>query len=286
MEEPIFHHPFNVTKEEHREITLKQLHELVDRNIIGKAYPKEFGGQGNPGANVAGFAEMFHAHPSMQIKGGVQWGLFGSAILSLGNEEQHKKWLPGVLNMDLPGVYAMTEIGHGSDVGNIGTTATYIPEDDEFEIHTPFKAAWKEYLATQPYTAKLPLSLLSSSPRTSITVSTPSSCPCVTTKVTSFPASAVRMTVSRAGSMAWITAGYTSPMYESRVPISSISSGTSTNMATTPHPSPHRAVDFYHARCTRSGASLPSTHGGECLRTGDDWCHYLRQPTPPIQCRL
>ena len=146
MEDPIFHHPFNVTKEEHRELTLQQLHELVDRNIIGKAYPKEFGGQGNPGANVAGFAEMFHAHPSMQIKGGVQWGLFGSAILSLGNEEQHKKWLPGVLNMDLPGVYAMTEIGHGSDVGNIGTTATYIPEDDEFEIHTPFKAAWKEYL--------------------------------------------------------------------------------------------------------------------------------------------
>ena len=146
MEDPFFHHPFNVTKEEHRELTLKQLQELADRKIIGKAYPEEFGGQANPGANIAGFAEMFHAHPSMQIKGGVQWGLFGSAILSLGNEDQHKKWLPGVLNLELPGVYAMTEIGHGSDVGNIGTTATYIADDDEFEIHTPFKAAWKDYL--------------------------------------------------------------------------------------------------------------------------------------------
>ncbi|HEY4535976.1 MAG TPA: acyl-CoA dehydrogenase [Enteractinococcus sp.] len=146
MEDPIFHHQFNLTKEEQRELTLNQLRELATRKVIGKAYPKEFGGQENPGANVAGFAEMFHANPSMQIKGGVQWGLFGSAILALGNSEQHKKWLPGVLNLDLPGVYAMTEIGHGSDVGNIDTTATYIPEDDEFEIHTPFKAAWKEFL--------------------------------------------------------------------------------------------------------------------------------------------
>ncbi len=146
MEDPIFHHQFDLTIAEHRELTLNQLKELADRQVIRKAYPKQFGGQESPGGNIAGFAEMFHAHPSMQIKGGVQWGLFGSAILSLGNEEQHKKWLPAVLNLELPGVYAMTEIGHGSDVGNIDTTATYIPEDDEFEIHTPFRAAWKEFL--------------------------------------------------------------------------------------------------------------------------------------------
>lgn len=146
MEEPVFHYQFNLTKEQQRELTLQQLQELADRKIIGKAYPEAFGGQNDPGANVAGFAEMFHANPSMQIKGGVQWGLFGSAILTLGNEDQHQRWLPGVLNLELPGVYAMTEIGHGSDVGNVDTTATYIPEDDEFEIHTPFRAAWKEYL--------------------------------------------------------------------------------------------------------------------------------------------
>lgn len=146
MEEPIFHDQFDLSLAEHRELTLAQIQELADRKLIGKAYPEEFGGQSNPGGNVAGFAEMFHANPSMQIKGGVQWGLFGSAILTLGNDEQHKQWLPGVLSLELPGVYAMTEIGHGSDVGNIDTTATYIPEDDEFEIHTPFRAAWKEFL--------------------------------------------------------------------------------------------------------------------------------------------
>lgn len=146
MEEPIFHYQFNLTKEDQRELAMQQIQELADRKLIGKAYPKAFGGKEDPGGNVAGFSEMFHANPSMQIKGGVQWGLFGSAILTLGNEEQHQRWLPGVLNLELPGVYAMTEIGHGSDVGNVDTTATFIPEDDEFEIHTPFRAAWKEFL--------------------------------------------------------------------------------------------------------------------------------------------
>lgn len=146
MEEPIFHYQFNLTKEDQRELAMQQIQELADRKLIGKAYPKAFGGKEDPGGNVAGFSEMFHANPSMQIKGGVQWGLFGSAILTLGNEEQHQRWLPGVLSLELPGAYAMTEIGHGSDVGNVDTTATFIPEDDEFEIHTPFRAAWKEFL--------------------------------------------------------------------------------------------------------------------------------------------
>ncbi|WGH91308.1 acyl-CoA dehydrogenase [Auritidibacter ignavus] len=140
------HHPIDLTLAEHRARNLEQLKLLTERNLISKAFPKRFGGEDDHGGNVAGFSELVHAHPSLQIKAGVQWGLFGAAILHLGTEKHHEKWLEDVISLELPGIYAMTEIGHGSDVDKVATTATYIPEDGEFEIHTPFKAAWKDYL--------------------------------------------------------------------------------------------------------------------------------------------
>lgn len=132
--------------DEHRIRVLSQLHELVAAGAIQRAYPKYVGGGDNHGGNVAAFQELVLADPSMQIKGGVQWGLFGSAILHLGNKAHHEKWLPDVISLKLAGAFAMTEIGHGSDVASIGTTATYDPDTEEFEIHTPFKGAWKEFL--------------------------------------------------------------------------------------------------------------------------------------------
>jgi acyl-CoA oxidase len=33
--------------------------------------------------------------------------------------------------------YLQTELGHGSNVGGLETTATYIPETRQFEIHSP-----------------------------------------------------------------------------------------------------------------------------------------------------
>src|SRR5665647_520942 len=97
------------------------------------------------------------ADPSLQIKAGVQWGLFASAILHLGTEDHHARLLPGAMSLDVLGAFAMTETGHGSDVASIGTTATYDPATEEFVLHTPFRAAWKDYLgnaaqhATAPY---------------------------------------------------------------------------------------------------------------------------------------
>lgn len=131
---------------EHRERVLTQLHLLVEHGGASRAFPEEYGGLGDNGANIAGFEEIVLADPSLQIKSGVQWGLFGSAIYQLGTKKHHDRWLPSVIDMSLPGAFAMTETGHGSDVAAIGTTATYDPDAEEFVIHTPFRGAYKDYL--------------------------------------------------------------------------------------------------------------------------------------------
>ncbi|MFD6054022.1 acyl-CoA dehydrogenase [Agromyces sp. NPDC060279] len=134
------------TMAEHRERVLGQLKLLVEQGAVHRAFPKSLGGEDDHGGNIAAFEELVIADPSLQIKSGVQWGLFGAAVLHLGTKPHHEKFLPAIMSLEVPGAFAMTEIGHGSDVAAIATTATYDPETEEFVIHTPFRAAWKEYL--------------------------------------------------------------------------------------------------------------------------------------------
>lgn len=143
---PELHKTEGLTHTEHRKRTFGQLRYLVDNGAVHRAFPASLGGSDDHGGNIAGFEELVTADPSLQIKAGVQWGLFGSAVMHLGTEEHHRKWLPGIMNLDIPGCFAMTETGHGSDVASIATTATYEPATQEFVIDTPFRAAWKDYI--------------------------------------------------------------------------------------------------------------------------------------------
>ncbi|MEC3852487.1 acyl-CoA dehydrogenase family protein [Paenarthrobacter ureafaciens] len=135
-----------LTHTEHRSRVFGQLKYLVDNNAVHRAFPSRLGGSDDHGGNIAGFEELVTADPSLQIKAGVQWGLFGSAVMHLGTREHHDKWLPGIMSLEIPGCFAMTETGHGSDVASIATTATYDEETQEFVIDTPFRAAWKDYI--------------------------------------------------------------------------------------------------------------------------------------------
>ncbi|UZX03426.1 acyl-CoA dehydrogenase [Arthrobacter sp. CDRTa11] len=143
---PELHKTEGLPHTEHRIRTFGQLKYLVENEAVHRAFPTALGGSDDHGGNIAGFEELVTADPSLQIKAGVQWGLFGSAVMHLGTEEHHAKWLPGIMNLDIPGCFAMTETGHGSDVASIATTATYHPGTQEFVVHTPFRAAWKDYI--------------------------------------------------------------------------------------------------------------------------------------------
>jgi acyl-CoA oxidase len=143
---PQLHRVDGLGMDEHRERVLHQLGILVDEGAVHRAFPTYVGGSDNHGGNIASFEELVLADPSLQIKAGVQWGLFGSAVMHLGSEEHIRRWLPGIMSLETPGAFAMTETGHGSDVSSIGTTATYDAATEEFVLHTPFRAAWKDYL--------------------------------------------------------------------------------------------------------------------------------------------
>ncbi|MCR6704558.1 MAG: acyl-CoA dehydrogenase family protein [Cellulomonas sp.] len=143
---PEFHKIEGLPLAEHRERVLHQLRELVAKHDVLRAFPTRLGGADDHGGSLSRFEELVAGDPSLQIKAGVQWGLFASAILHLGTEHHHDAFLPDAMSVEVPGAFAMTETGHGSDVASIGTTAEYDRETQEFVIHTPFRAAWKEYL--------------------------------------------------------------------------------------------------------------------------------------------
>lgn len=133
------------SKEDYRAWILKQLGVLAEDGIGGLAYPGIVGDNQDIGDFIACFEALADGDLSLLVKFGVQFGLFGGAIFFLGTERHHKL-LPKVASLELPGCFAMTETGHGSNVRALGTTATFDQARDGFVIHTPDRASWKDYI--------------------------------------------------------------------------------------------------------------------------------------------
>jgi acyl-CoA oxidase len=146
LEDPRFHPVHGLSVEEHRARTLDQTVALGRTEGPRLLFPSEYGGGGDIGGAITAFETLGFGDLSLLVKAGVQWGLFGGAINHLGNDRHRSRYLPEVMNVDLPGCFAMTETGHGSDVQSIRTTMTYDPDQGEFVVHTPDEDARKDYI--------------------------------------------------------------------------------------------------------------------------------------------
>jgi acyl-CoA oxidase len=145
---PLFAPVFDLSIDEHRDRVLEQARVLSNTSGPRLLFPKTYGGEEEVGAAVTAFETQALGDLSLLVKTGVQWGLFGGAILHLGTEPHHERYLRGIISLDIIGSFAMTETGHGSDVQSIRTTATYDESTEQFVLQTPDDDARKDYIGS------------------------------------------------------------------------------------------------------------------------------------------
>ncbi|MEV8569000.1 acyl-CoA dehydrogenase family protein [Streptomyces sp. NPDC051322] len=107
--------------------------ESVDRGIVrklgavgflGLTIPEEYGGSGGDHLSYCLVTEELGRGDS-SVRGivSVSLGLVAKTVAHWGDEEQKRRWLPGLTSGDLIGCFGLTEPGTGSDAGNLTTRA-------------------------------------------------------------------------------------------------------------------------------------------------------------------
>ena len=146
LSRPDFHYYPETDTPGLRERVLEWTRELARQDVGWLFLPKSIGGKEDLAAFMAAFETLGFHDISLVIKFGVQFGLWGGSVLRLGTDYHHRKYLPATAKCDLLGCFAMTEIGHGSNVRELETTATYDPATESFTLHSPTFTAGKNYI--------------------------------------------------------------------------------------------------------------------------------------------
>ena len=143
---PEFRHFEGQDRHEYRRQVLVWLRTISEAGLGRWFLPPELGGEGNLTKLMAAIETLSFHDGSLLIKLGVQFGLFGGSIQQLGSEYHHRKYLPKAAACQLLGGFAMTEIGHGSNVQALETTAVYDSEHRDFLINSPSYSSGKTFI--------------------------------------------------------------------------------------------------------------------------------------------
>ncbi|XP_037347341.1 peroxisomal acyl-coenzyme A oxidase 1 isoform X2 [Talpa occidentalis] len=68
---------------------------------------------------------------------GLNYSMFIPTLLNQGTTAQQEKWLLASKELQIIGTYAQTELGHGTHLRGLETTATYDPKTQEFILNSP-----------------------------------------------------------------------------------------------------------------------------------------------------
>ncbi len=155
LSSPIFKPHYTPNTDIARSKVDEQLRIMAAHGAAEDGFRKDHGGNGDVGTTVTRIEMLAMSDLSLMVKAGVQWGLFGGAIESLGTERHHEAYVRRIIDLDLLGCFAMTETGHGSNVQALETTATYDRAKEEFVIHSPTPSSRKDYLGGAAQTARV-----------------------------------------------------------------------------------------------------------------------------------
>lgn len=155
LEHPRFRHDYGLSTAVFRDRVYNWCIEFCREGLGKMPYPVEVGGGGELLGFLTSIEALSHFDLSLVIKFGVHFGLFCGSVYHLGSARHHQEVLPRGLALELPGCFAMTETGHGSNVRSLETTASYDLERQEFVIHTPNLAARKDYIGNAALHAQM-----------------------------------------------------------------------------------------------------------------------------------
>lgn len=108
--------------------------ELGKMGFMGILVPEELGGSGlTYDEYVSILDEISQVDPSIGLSVAAHNSLCTNHILTFGNEEQKKRWIPKLASGEWIGAWGLTEHNTGSDAGGMSTTAR--KEGDEWVIN-------------------------------------------------------------------------------------------------------------------------------------------------------
>ncbi|GAB0088531.1 Acyl-coenzyme A oxidase [Sergentomyia squamirostris] len=79
--------------------------------------------------------------------------MFLPTLMGQATPEQQAEWMGRAWSCNIIGTYAQTELGHGTFIRGLETTATYDPKTEEFVLHSPTLTAYKWWPGGLAHTA-------------------------------------------------------------------------------------------------------------------------------------